>query len=321
LSWLHRQIRIYFEHGVNHQASVSLAANGFICVRIPTTSTWGVGQHFFVRFMSLGIHAFSIHPFTACSLPTNDSSFDKTTSELVLYIRPQKGFTARLAKHAETRPNSTIRVLLDGPYGGISSQEIARSPQQLIVAGGSGAGWLLPMISTFLRHQQQSETAAENLSRSAKIVLVTRDAETHQWFDETVQEMLATFGLEKVPANLEIEMYYTGNAETAPEAVSSHHIPKLDEDAKDGNERAGSDSSSDIKRSNSMKRLNGRPSLPSIVHAEATSSTLAGQLGVFVCGPASMQIDMSNAVAAEQLAVLKGGRNDVYLHMEHFSWA
>jgi hypothetical protein len=116
-------------------------------------------------------------------------------------------------------------------------------------------------------------------------------------------------------------MYYTGVGETTPEAVSSHQIPKLDKDAKDGNERAGSDSSSDIKRSNSMKHLNGRPSLPSLVHEEATSSTLAGQLGVFVCGPASMQIDISNAMAAEQLAVLKGGRNDVYLHMEHFSWA
>jgi hypothetical protein len=103
--------------------------------------------------------------------------------------------------------------------------------------------------------------------------------------------------------------------------TSTHALPKLDEEARDGNERAGSDSSSDMKRSNSMKRLNGRPSLPSIVHAEATASTLAGQLGVFVCGPASMQIDMSNAVAAEQLAVLKGGSNDVYLHMEHFSWA
>lgn len=177
------------------------------------------------------------------------------------------------------------------------------------------------MISTFLRHQQQSENAATDLARSAKIVLVSRDAETHQWFDETVQELLATFGLEKVPANLEMEMYHTGDGEMTPDASSTHALPKLDEEAKDGNERAGSDSSSDIKRSNSMKRLNGRPSLPSIVHAEATSSTLAGQLGVFVCGPASMQIDMSNAVAAEQLAVLKGGRNDVYLHMEHFSWA
>ena len=177
------------------------------------------------------------------------------------------------------------------------------------------------MISTFLRHQQHSEKAAVDLARSARIVLVTRDAETHQWFDETVQEMLATFGLEKVPANLEIEMYYTGAGEMTPDATLTHALPKLDEEAKDGNERAGSDSSSDMKRSNSMKRLNGRPSLPSIVHAESTSPTLTGQLGVFVCGPASMQIDVSNAVAAEQLAVLRGGRNDVYLHMEHFSWA
>ena len=177
------------------------------------------------------------------------------------------------------------------------------------------------MISTFLRHQQRSESAAVESTRSAKIVLVTRDAETHQWFDETVQQLLATFGLEKLPANLEIDMYYTGDGEITPEVKSSHALPRLVEETKDVNERTGSDSSSDIKRSNSMKRFNGRPSLQSIVHAEATSPTLTGQLGVFVCGPASMQIDTSNAVAAEQLAVLKGGKNDVYLHMEHFSWA
>jgi hypothetical protein len=321
LSWLHRQIRICFEHGVGHRAKVSLVANGFICVRIPTTSDWGVGQHFFVRFLSLGVHALSIHPFTACSLPAENSSFDKTTSELVLYIRPQGGFTARLAKHAETHPNSTIRVLLDGPYGGISAREISRSSRQLVVAGGSGAGWLLPMISTFLRHQQHSEKAAAETARSAKIVLVTRDAETHQWFDETIQEMLATFGLEKVPANLEIELYYTGAGEAAPDAISSAASDRLEDAEKTPGARADSESSSEHKRSSSLKRFDGRPSLQSMVHTEATSSTLTGQLGVFVCGPASMQIDMSNAVAAEQLAVLRGGGNDVYLHMEHFSWA
>ena len=321
LSWLHRQIRVYFEYGIGHRANVSLVANGFICVRIPTKADWGVGQHFFVRFLSLGIHAFSIHPFTACSLPAGSSSFDRTTSELVLYIRPQGGFTARLAKHAGTHPNSKIRVLLDGPYGGISAQEIARSPRQLVVAGGSGAGWLLPMISTFLCHQQMNETPNEESARSAKIVLVTRDVETHQWFDETVLELLATFGLEKVPANLEIELYYTGGGEVTPDAESGRARHRPEDPEKAAGARAGSDSSSELKHSSSVRRFNGRPSLESIVHAEATSSNLAGQLSVFVCGPASMQIDMSNAVAAEQLAVLRGGRNDVYLHMEHFSWA
>ncbi|TKA65859.1 hypothetical protein B0A55_07949 [Friedmanniomyces simplex] len=67
LSWLHRQLRIYFEHGVNSRATVSLAANGFVCVRVPTKAVWHVGQHFFVRFMTLGIHAASIHPFSGIS--------------------------------------------------------------------------------------------------------------------------------------------------------------------------------------------------------------------------------------------------------------
>lgn len=321
-------MRIYFEHGIGHRANISLVANGFICVRIPTTSTWGVGQHFFVRFLSLGVHAFSIHPFTACSLPAENSSYDTVTSELVLYIRPQKGFTARLAKHAETRPNSTIRVLLDGPYGGIHGQQISSSARQLVVAGGSGAGWLLPMITTFLRHEHQDTSAKTQPSRSAKVVLATRDAATHEWFEETILELLATFGLEKVPANLEIELYYTGNGEDQPESKSSEAPRSTDEvdektigNQKQATARADSDSSSELKRANSLRRFNGRPDLKSMVHTESTSPTLNGQLGVFVCGPASMQIDTSNAVAAEQLAILKGGRNDVYLHMEHFSWA
>jgi hypothetical protein len=327
LSWLHRQVRIYFEHGIGHRANVSLVANGFICVRIPTTATWGVGQHFFVRFLSLGIHAVSIHPFTACSLPAENSSYDTTTSELVLYIRPQGGFTARLAKHAETHPNSTIRVLLDGPYGGIHGQTLSSSTRQLVVAGGSGAGWLLPMISTFLRDHQHSIDAAAEPSRSAKVVLATRDAATHEWFEETVLELLSTFGLEKVPANLEIELYYTGAGQDQPDTKADAVSIKLDEaqatvaTEKQPVERAGSDSSSEVARAKSLKRFNGRPDLQSMVHAESTSPTLNGQLGVFVCGPASMQIDTSNAVAAEQLAILRGGRNDVYLHMEHFSWA
>lgn len=177
------------------------------------------------------------------------------------------------------------------------------------------------MIATFFRHQQRSQSAAAESARSAKIVLVTRDVETHQWFDETVQEMLSTFGLEKVPASLEIELYFTGSGETTSDSEPTRAVHKSDEIEKTAGVRAGSESSSEFKRASSLKRFEGRPALQSMVHAESTSPKLAGQLGVFVCGPASMQIDVSNAVAVEQLAVLRGGKKDVYLHMEHFSWA
>jgi hypothetical protein len=331
LSWLHRQIRIYFEHGIKHRANISLAANGFICVRIPTTAVWDVGQHFFVRFLSLGVHALSIHPFTACSLPGTSSHIDGSISELVLYIRPQAGFTARLAHHAETHPNGSMRVLLDGPYGGVHMQKISNSQRQLVIAGGSGAGWLLPMITTFLRQTRNESSRSEAGSlRSARIVLVTRDVATHQWFEETLRELLATFGLEKVPTSLEIELYYTGPHDGTVTAVESgQFLQKLDEPGKAAGAQqlpvpigSDSDSSSETSRFTAVKHHNGRPDLQSIVYAEATSSRLAGQLGVFVCGPANMQVDVSNAVAEQQIAVLRGWTaKDVYLHMEHFSWA
>jgi NAD(P)H-flavin reductase len=331
LSWLHRQIRIYFEHGINHRANISLAANGFICVRIPTAAIWDVGQHFFVRFLSLGVHAISIHPFTACSLPGTSSHIDGSTSELVLYIRPQAGFTARLAHYAETHPNGSMRVLLDGPYGGVRMQKISNSQRQLVIAGGSGAGWLLPMITTFLRQTQTGSNKDEAKSpRSAKVVLVTRDVATHQWFEETLRGLLATFGLEKVPTSLEIELYYTGSHDgTATAAESDQFLQKLDEPEKTAGARqlpvpsgSDTDSSSESGRSTVVKHHNGRPDLQSIIRGEAISPKLAGQLGVFVCGPASMQVDVSNAVAEQQIAVLRNGTaKDVYLHMEHFSWA
>ena len=331
LSWLHRQVRICFEHGIDHQARVSLAANGFVCVRIPTNATWGVGQHFFVRFMSLGIHMGSIHPFTACSLPASGSSFDDVTSELVLYIRPRGGLTGRLVRLAKSQPNSTVRVLLDGPYGGIDAQKIVTSQRQLVVAGGSGAGWVIPMISTFLRmHRDEGDEDVPSVRpRSAKVILTTRDVVTQGWFEETIKELLTTFGLEKMPQGLEIELHYTGSETDDSVAMAHAGLGRLDDVEKVVEsrhravaDRSDSNSGSDVASTKHIKYFNTRPDLRSIVRAEAASSSLQGQLGVFVCGPLSMQSDISNAVADEQIAVMKGGATkSVYLHMEHFSWA
>lgn len=117
LSWLHGQIRILLEHGLGQRAELALMPNGFIRVSISTSSTWTVGQHFFVRFLSPGAQAWTTHPFTACSLPKMSCLTDSQESELVFYIRPQGGFTFRLAHIAEAHPNKKMRVLLDGPYG------------------------------------------------------------------------------------------------------------------------------------------------------------------------------------------------------------
>jgi predicted ferric reductase len=71
------------------------------------------------------------------------------------------------------------------------------------------------------------------------------------------------------------------------------------------------------------KEFEGRPKLPLIIQEEAAKVVEVGQsLSVFVCGPTTMQNDVRNAVAEENLNILKGSKaGGVYLHSEHFSWA
>ncbi|KAK5169355.1 uncharacterized protein LTR77_005330 [Saxophila tyrrhenica] len=329
LSWLHRQTRVYFEHGINKRATISLSTNGFICVKVPTHSTWAVGQHFFVRFMGLGMHAWTIHPFTACSLPERASVYERTESELVFYIRPQGGFTARLARWAEAYPNGSMRVLIDGPYGGFDMRKLQQSRQQLIIAGGSGAGWIIPVLTAYLR-QRQLEPVGEKdaVSTSARVVLATRDLATRQWFEETLHQLLSTFDMDTLPKDIEVELYYTGSSANAEAPkLTGQFLQKLDEPEKaldiaiSPRHGSDSDATSSSMDTQQIRHIDARPDLPALVRSEVASASSTDQLGVFVCGPLSMQNDVSQAVAAEQLGIVRSGGKDVYLHMEHFSWA
>lgn len=317
-------------------------------MRIPTSATWGVGQHFFVRFLSFGLHIGSIHPFTACSLPTTGNSFAGKSSELVLYIRPRGGLTAHLAQLAESQPNTTIRVLLDGPYGGIDSRKLTACNKQLIIAGGSGAGWLRPMIKALLRQHKAYGKADSQYDQShsvvsAKVVLTTRDATTEAWFDETLKDLLASANLADLPKSLQFELHHTGSArdrdheKALPTSTSSNTTADLTLDIEKApshqafpvsHSSSGSASSSgpDASYPSIITHFANRPNLPVMVRSEASTLLPNQQLGVFVCGPLSMQHDVANAVADEQRAVLRsngseGGGKGVYLHMEHFSWA
>lgn len=344
-SFLHRHLRIYFEHGFCHRATLSLMPNGFVRVSVPTTADWRPGQHFFVRFISLGIHALTVHPFSACSLPAYDALDNRAKSELIFFIRPQRGFTARLARHVESHSQTQIRVLLDGPYGGVNSPV---HDHNLVIAGGSGAGWVLPFIALFLRRiqQQQQQAAEKKPNLSMRVVLASRDLATQSWFEQAVADEFATHEIEPLPSSIfTLETFHTGSQANleAPERTGQF-LQKLEDpesavheptNAKESTvapvaiNRAGSTSSSDgspspkEKFSHSTAHLSQRPDVAAIVNeqAAADSTTQPSSLGVFVCGPLSMQHDVANAVAAQQIKVLKGSGRDVYLHMEHFSWA
>jgi len=325
LTWLHRNIRMYFEHGIGLTATVSLASNGFVRVSVPTRTTWRVGQHYFVRFLSLGLHACSSHPFTACSLPTRHADGETKESELIFYIRPQAGLTARLAKHAEKHGSKNMRVLLDGPYGGCDMQKIVQSDRLVVLAGGSGAGWALPLLHAYLRRLEMSTDRAPTMH----LILATRNIATCHWFEETVADILkSSTCLGHAPPGLDIHIHYTGSEHNAAEPkVTGQFLSKLEDPEKAPLQHASETASNSDSNASTpslaavSKCTNGRPDVPALLASEAAACGSDDLLSIFVCGPVSMQNDASNAAASQQLSIMKGAKKDIYLHMEHFSWA
>lgn len=249
------------------------------------------------------------------------SELESTQSELVFYIRPRGGFTARLAHFAESNSGASVRVLLDGPYGGVDMRKIEQSQQQLVIAGGSGAGWVLPMISAFLRKQQRPSSAEKRVSGSMKVVLATRDTATAQWFERAVRDIAPD------EAEVEIDIFYTGSRDD-PSATKSNgqSLQTLDDPEKaiqvrEHQQSIDGSSSASSRKETHVHHREGRPELSALIAEQAAAIADDQQLGVFVCGPLSMQNDAQNAVAAEQLNIMKGVKKQVYLHMEHFSWA
>lgn len=341
LCWLHSSLRVWFQHGLG-KARIDLMSNGFIRVAVSTKTTWRAGQHYFVRFMGIGMHAWTAHPFTVCSLPTKAHYYEAADSELVFYIRPEGGFTARLAKYAEKHPGAQMRVMLDGPYGGIDMPKLEQCDRMVVLAGGSGAGWALPLIETFLRRKDcaaccdaPAEVAKDCSLPSMRVILATRDLATRNWFEEAVSESLKNSLIGTCPPGLVVEVHYTGGDENAAAPkITGQFLNKLDEPEKapdahlvPRNGTGSSDSESEDDKdqrtrfARSLKDFNARPYLPTVVAEECASVDAATSMGVFVCGPLSMQSDVANAVAQEQIAAMKDGKRDVYLHMEHFSWA
>jgi len=319
--------------------------NGFIRITISANFKWQPGQHCFLRFRSFGIDSLSSHPFTICSLP---STSPQKASETVFYIRRRGGFTAKLHNHATTHPGVQIPVFVDGPYGGIDNQKFFDSDRLIVVAGGSGGGWVLPFVELFLRHlsstvhqdhvaeevqqsiqspSEPTQPQAQRGPRSLRVILATRDIATRTWFHTALDNLLSDYKSLGTAPDLTVEVHLTGEAEHvaqpptkgASDLERSGSSSQEEASATKGKENQEKFARDDIPEEEAL----GRPDLPVMIREEAAVAASTGQtVGVFVCGPLEMQNDVRNAVAKENLSILKNPRSGgIYLHLEHFSWA
>ncbi|OPB41298.1 ferric-chelate reductase [Trichoderma guizhouense] len=335
-------LRTYFEYGVGQKAQLLVEDNGFIRITVPVKFNWKPGQHCFLRFTSFGLlHTLSSHPFTICSLP---AAGPNEQSELVFYIRQGSGLTARLQQYALGKPGSSVPVLIDGPYGGINEQQYYDGGHLLVIAGGSGAGWCFPFIEQFARQRWmsadeergqtvstdgKSEFPTKVVSKSAgpgplslRVIMVTRDINSRTWFLRTINELLAKSSATDSSSHIDVQVYLTG-----PDAQNANSTPIAVEDPASKEPDSLADDKIILEEGHRPivpeKAFQGRPQLPQIIHEEATRVLESGQsLNVYVCGPTTMQNDVRNAAAEENLNIITGSKaGQVYFHAEHFSWA
>ncbi len=327
-SLLYSQLRTYLKYGFGQRARLSLATNGSVRVSIPVDFSWTPGQHVFIRFLTLGLHSLTAHPFSICSLPALLQY--NGPSELVFYIRPRGGFTSRLAKIASKQPNVSLPVLLDGPYGGLNATTLTKFDKALIIAGGSGAGYTLPLIEDVVRRLDgQHDTGSEEKGISLRprqtvlqVIVSTREHDTRRWYHEAINQLLSRYPTFSSSNSLHVSVYFTGASSLASSDLGSSPPFGTAKGAATSDDDGYGDSGRSCLDLPSTTKSNflSRPDLPSII--QETTSNSGTSVGIAVCGPAGMLQDVRNSAAAAQTSIIGFGSRakDVYLHTEHFSY-
>ncbi|KAI1084469.1 putative FRE ferric reductase-like transmembrane component [Whalleya microplaca] len=310
LAFLYPQIRTYFEYGLSHRARFVMVSDLALKVTIPMETQWRPGQHVFLRFVHLGLHALTAHPFTICSIPVRRGSAGH--SKLVFYVQPRGGLTGRLAKAAAKQPGFSVPVLIDGPYGGVKGKPLGTYDHSLVIACGTGAGLSLPFaMQALLRSAQQASTQP---SHKIHLVIATRDTQLVRWYGEALLEYMEENGIETFPENILISVYQTGSHRPKSNSASS--------DPEGPSEKHGGD----LKTTNTteveslpISVMSGRPDIASIIRETTLQPGVS--VGIAVCGPGEVLKIVQDEAAAAQLRILssKPGAREVYLHSEVFS--
>ncbi|CAJ2501342.1 Uu.00g041950.m01.CDS01 [Anthostomella pinea] len=308
LHFLYHQIRTYFEYGIKHRATFNMVSDQALKITILTNATWYPGQHVFLRFLTLGVHAFTAHPFTICSVPSRDSG----KSKLVCYVQPRGGTTGRLASAAAKWPGHSVPVLLDGPYGGIRGRPLHSYDHTVIIACGAGAPFALGLImNRLLVLAYQARSSAEKPTARMEVILSSRDAHIAEWYTDALADFLhendMPVGLDGLDG-VEIILHYTGRSEKQPS--------EKDSSEKEPSEKVEQDPHNSIP----IPVVYSRCVIRDII--ERATSKSGSSVAIVACGPAAVLKDSNDVAALAQKRILQSssGAREVYLHTELFSW-
>jgi ferric-chelate reductase len=225
---------------------------------------------------------------------------------MVFFVRPHRGFTGRLKKLVETR-YGTMAMSIDGSYGNSdTASKLASSDKAILIAGGSGTGYLLPLLQSIL---QDPKSNAE-----VHITIAVRNSSSTHWIVDELGRVLES----NSPMNrkVQIDIHIT-NDSCSPHVVET---PSDEDSEKTALRNSGPVVSGH--KSIAIIRGKGRPDLKELVRRNTMDAQNGTSVAITSCGPASMGLDVRNACAEAQRRIIqrKGGAGEVWLHCEAFGW-
>ena len=274
-----------------------------LTVLVPRNWTWKPGNHVFLRFPTLAI--LDHHPFTIASIPNKSSGDVRAEDEpnkFSFIVRAHTGFTRRLLSKVLSTPDLQLSVLVDGPYGSKMRPLENIYDDVILLAGGGGITAILPWALHLA-----SRLRARCVTRHVRVAWIIKHGDAFEWAAAELRDAIscAPHGAVSVEIYVTEEKRDSYNSSRKEAAACEEALPI---------ESERGDDCTDL---SIVKHFDGRrPDLSQLVSALLGN----GRSAVIGCGPESLRIDLSNAVAAAQTKVVMGGALEVMLHTETFDW-
>ncbi|KAJ7082379.1 ferric reductase like transmembrane component-domain-containing protein [Mycena belliarum] len=319
-------------HPLNAQVDIISPSLLRMRLFLPDRFSWRPGQVAYLSVPCVSSTPWQAHPFSIASIDagsggsasraesTASSEDEKCASaggdalavptpghakELVFFLRVHKGFTKRLLDAATTSGGTaTFPVYVDGPYG---SPPSARGfGTVLLVAGGSGMAFTLPLLLDLIRGHK---TGTNPTCSRVLFVWIIRDREHITAISDILCQALD--GLDPKSLGIEIQIHVTTSVDgmDCDEASAATDM-----------EKGGDAATRRLLGFPYIRVCEGRPDVDEIVRTEIGAAT--GDMSVDVCGARTLTEHVQRALrgATSGADVLRGGPS-VRLHVEAFGGA
>lgn len=255
---------------------------------------WKIGQHYYLCFTEASI--WQSHPFT----PLNAPVVEKGVVRHSYIMRAKSGETKKLAELAVKKASNTTEnnlittpVFLTGGYGEDLLEKIDKNTNIVLVAGGTGITFVLPILLHLARAKSPSD-------RKIELIWAMRHSRNVDWVKEEInilrkvqKELNLTISLfatrdvassEKVPDKSgqpdDVDIVSSSSDEICPCDDKAACAPGISVD------KIGDGSTDDSRHPDLGKMLGG-----------FIEGTVSGRTTVFASGPGSMITDLRRIVA------------------------